>query len=297
MYKLLVVSFLSILLFCNPAMATQKGTKANEANVILAQVGPYKLTKAEFEEMVKNAPPQIQMILAQQPALKKGLLRRWAEVTLLALAAREEGIDKDPAVKAQIQDVVDRLLAQQFLSQKVLPKVKPVTEKEVKAYYEQHKLEFMTPESIHARHILIPLPEKATKKQENEALKKAEMIRQRLLKGEDFAKLAREYSADPGTKDKGGDLGFFTKGQMIESFEKAAFSLKPGEISKPVRTAFGYHIIKVEEIRPAKQKSFSEVKEQIKQNLLQQHQEMALRMVIKQLEVKHPIKIYPDRLN
>lgn len=108
--------------------------------------------------------------------------------------------------------------------------------------------------------------------------------------------LAKKYSADPGTKDKGGDLGFVTRGQLIEDFEKAAFALKPGEISQPIRTPFGYHIIKVEERRPASQKSFAEVKDQIKEELTQQRQEAALKAALHALEVRHPIKIYPERL-
>ncbi len=294
MKQFVVVLFLA--LFLSTGLALAKDSTPPKGQEVVAQVGPYKLTKAEFEEMIKNAPPQIQMLLAHQPGLKQGLLRRWAEVTLLALAAREDGLDKDPQVKARIQDVVDRILAQEYLSKEVLPKVKPVSDQEVKAYYEKHKKEFVQPEAIHARHILIPVAQNASPKEVKAALKKAEMIRKRALNGESFAKLAKEYSADPGTKDKGGDLGFFTKGQMIEDFEKAAFALKPGQISKPIRTAFGFHIIKVEEVRPATQKSFAEVKDQIREQLQQQHQEMALRMALRQLENKHPIKIYPERL-
>ncbi len=295
MKQLFVVMSLSLFLFTGLALA--KDTTPPKGDVVVAQVGPYKLTKAEFKEMIKNAPPQIQMLLAHQPGLKQGLLRRWAEVTLLALAAREDGLDKDPQVKVRIQDVVDRILAQEYLSKEVLPKVKPVSDKEVKTYYESHKKEFVNPKAIHARHILIPVSQNASPEEVQAALKKAEMIRKKALKGENFAKLAQKYSADPGTKDKGGDLGFFTKGQMIEDFEKAAFALKPGQISKPIRTAFGFHIIKVEEVRPATQKSFAEVKDQIREQLQQQHQEMALRMALRRLENKHPIKIYPERLN
>ena len=124
-----------------------------------------------------------------------------------------------------------------------------------------------TEEAVRARHILIaiktPTPEpvgegtptptpdpEAQKKAEEEALKLAQEIKARLDAGEDFAELAKEYSDDPGSRDQGGDLGWFGKGQMVEEFEKAAFSLEPGEISEPVRSPFGYHIIQVLEKDP-----------------------------------------------
>ncbi|MGB9749382.1 MAG: peptidylprolyl isomerase [Caldisericia bacterium] len=98
---------------------------------------------------------------------------------------------------------------------------------------------------VRARHILIKVDEGADEKTVNEKKALAEELRQRILKGEDFAKLAKEYSEDPGSKDNGGDLGFFSKGQMVKEFENAAFSLKPGEISEVIKTQYGFHIIQV----------------------------------------------------
>ncbi len=124
-----------------------------------------------------------------------------------------------------------------------------------------------TEEAVHARHILIriktptpepvgegtptptPDPEKV-KRAEEEALKLAQDIKAKLDAGADFAELAKEYSEDPGSKDQGGDLGWFTRGKMVPEFEEAAFSLEPGQISEPVKTAFGYHIIQVLERDP-----------------------------------------------
>ncbi|MDI6860794.1 MAG: peptidylprolyl isomerase [Caldisericia bacterium] len=102
---------------------------------------------------------------------------------------------------------------------------------------------------VRARHILIKVDENADEKTIEEKKQLAESIRQRILKGEDFARLAKEYSEDEGTKDKGGDLGFFGKGQMVKEFEDAAFSLKPGEISEVVKTKYGFHIIQVLETK------------------------------------------------
>ncbi|NPA48759.1 MAG: hypothetical protein GXO20_02155 [Thermodesulfobacteria bacterium] len=268
---------------------------AGEKEEVLAEVGPYKLTKKEFEAKLETAPPQIKMILAHQPQLKNALVKRWVEISLLSLAAKDAKLDQDPKVKAKIDEVTKQILAQAYL-EKVLAGVDKVDEKELKAYYEKNKEKFQEPKAIRARHILIKVPQNASPEEEKKALKKAQELRARLLKGEDFAELAKKYSEDPGTKDRGGDLGFFTRGQMVKEFEEAAFSLKPGEISPPVRTAFGYHLIKVEEVREAKQKSFEEVKEKVRQELVAAKEEEALQKVLKELQKKYPTKIYEDRL-
>ncbi len=268
---------------------------AKEGDEILAEVGPYKLTRAEFEAKLETAPPQIKMILAHQPQLKKALVERWVEISLLSLAAKDAGLEKDPEVKARLDEVTKQILAQAYLEKKLLNQQR-VSEEEVKAYYEKHREKYQEPRAVRARHILIEVPQGATPEQEKEALKKAQRLRERILKGEDFAKLAQEYSADPGTKEKGGELGFFTQGQMVKEFEEAAFRLKPGEISEPVRTPFGYHLIQVEEIKEAKQRSFAEVKDRVREDLIQAKEEAALNKALKELAQKYGAKIYEDRL-
>ncbi|OAG27443.1 peptidylprolyl isomerase [Thermodesulfatator autotrophicus] len=270
---------------------------AQAKDEILAEVGPYKLTKKEFEAQLETAPHQIKMILAHQPELKKVLVERWAEISMLALGAKEAGLEKDPAVKRQIEEATKQILAQAYLEKEVLAKIKQqVTEEELKKYYEKNKAKFQEPEKVRARHILIEVSQNASKEEVQKALEKAKKIRERLLKGEDFAKLAKKYSDDPGTKDKGGDLGFFTRGQMIKEFEEAAFSLKPGEISEPVRSPFGFHIIKVEEKKMSKEKPFEEVKEKVKEEYLNQKQKEALERALKELKAKYKVKIYTDKL-
>ena len=268
---------------------------AKAGEEILAEVGPYKLTRAEFEAKLETAPPQIKMILAHQPQLKKALVERWVEISLLSLAAKDAGLEKDPEVKARLDEVTKQILAQAYLEKKLLNQQR-VSEEEVKAYYEKHREKYQEPRAVRARHILIEVPQGATPEQEKEALKKAQRLRERILKGEDFAKLAQEYSADPGTKEKGGELGFFTQGQMVKEFEEAAFRLKPGEISEPVRTPFGYHLIQVEEVKEAKQRSFAEVKDTVREDLIQAKEEAALNKALKELAQKYGAKIYEDRL-
>ncbi len=137
-----------------------------------------------------------------------------------------------------------------------------VPEKEVKEYYDSHLKMFQRPEEVRASHILIKVDAKADEQTKLKARKDLEEIQKKLLKGEDFAKLAKKYSQGPSAA-KGGDLGYFRRGQMVPPFEKAAFALKPGEVSDIVVTRFGYHLIKVSDIKPAKTFSYPEVKEKL----------------------------------
>ena len=141
-----------------------------------------------------------------------------------------------------------------------------ITEKEIQSFYEYNNEAYHQPKQVNARHILFKLSKDAVKEVEDEVKGKAEKVLAEVRKGEDFAELAKKHSEGP-TKSKGGDLGFFKKGQMTPSFEEAAFKLKKGEVSDLVRTPFGYHIIKVEEIKEAEAKSLEEVRDQIVETL------------------------------
>lgn len=131
-----------------------------------------------------------------------------------------------------------------------------VTEEEMKTYFDENKESFATAEQVKASHILV----------EDEAT--AKKVKDKLAGGEDFSALAKEYSTDTTTKEQGGDLGFFGKGEMVAEFEEAAFSLKPNEISEPVKTEYGYHIIKLVEKQEAKEANYEESKSEIKEQLI-----------------------------
>ncbi len=141
-----------------------------------------------------------------------------------------------------------------------------VTEKEIQSFYEYNNESYRQPRQVKARHILFKLGEDALKDVEDKVKKKAEEVLAKARQGVDFANLAKEHSEGP-TKSKGGDLGYFKKGQMAPPFDEAAFKLKKGEISDLVRTQFGYHIIKVEDIKEAETKSLEQVRDQIAEAL------------------------------
>ena len=142
-----------------------------------------------------------------------------------------------------------------------------ITDAEIKDYYEYHLDTFKQPKKVRARHILFRLEPDATEEQKQEVRKKAEEILEKVHQGKDFAAMAEKYSEGP-TSSKGGDLGYFSAGQLVKPFEDAVMAMKKGEVTGPVQTQFGYHIIKVEDIKEARTKPLDEVRDQIKENLI-----------------------------
>ncbi|MBY0277033.1 SurA N-terminal domain-containing protein [Candidatus Binatia bacterium] len=139
-----------------------------------------------------------------------------------------------------------------------------ITEEQITADYEENlSTKYTQQHEVHARHILLRVPRDADDAAKTTARSKAEDIKKKIDAGGDFAALAKEFSEDPGSRDNGGDVGFFPRGRMVAEFDEAAFSLKPGEVSDVVETPFGFHVIKVEEVREERQKPLEEVRAEI----------------------------------
>ncbi len=207
-------------------------------------------------------------IAAEDPALslpgvddaqKKGLLVDYmVDLKVGAQAAEAAKVGDTPEFKRKLAYFRDKLLLDDYLEQEAKKAATPEAEK---AVYEQ-TVKLMKPEDeVHARHILV----------DNEA--EAKKIAARIKGGEDFSKVAAETSKDPGSKAEGGDLGWFSKERMVPEFADAAFALKPRQVSDPVKTQFGWHVIKVEDTRTKPQPSFDELKEQIDQHLIRKSQQ------------------------
>jgi peptidyl-prolyl cis-trans isomerase C len=179
-----------------------------------------------------------------------------------ALTAQNVTLD---AVK---KDVESQLLRQQIVKKEILDKVN-VSARDVQNFYDKNKDKYVEEEQIRARHILIKVPQEVSPADDAKLKGKADNALKRAKKGEDFAALAKELS-DDGSKENGGDLGFFPRGRMVAAFEEAAFTLQPGQLSEVVRTQFGYHVIKVEERKTGRALPFDEAKEQAKEDLTQE---------------------------
>ncbi len=164
-----------------------------------------------------------------------------------------------------------------------------VSEKESKAYYDNNLESFKKPEQVRASHILIKVDPGAEEAKKAEARTKIESLQAKLKKGEDFGALAKEYSEGP-SGPKGGDLGFFGRGQMVKPFEEAAFSMKPGQVSGMVETRFGYHLIMVAERTPESTLSYEEVKDRLEQYLKQQKVQEAIAAYVETLQGKAKIE-------
>ncbi len=150
-----------------------------------------------------------------------------------------------------------------------LRRLLPVSDAEVKSYYEEHTDEFREGEQARARHILIRVDPSAGPDADTAARVKAEQVAKLARSGVDFATLAEKHSEDPGSKSRGGDLGWFGRGSMVKEFEEAVFGAKPGDIVGPIKSQFGYHVIKVEGFRPARLKPLEEVKDEVRFRLLE----------------------------
>lgn len=217
-------------------------------DALVAKVGNLEIRQSELDIALANLDPQLSQLPDEQK--KIAALSSAIDVKLLAGNATSEGLKDDPAYQQRMQFIAERELHNLYFKKHV---VDAVTDDEVKARYEKEIAALPKQEEVRARHILV--------KTEDEA----KAIIAELDKGKDFVELAKEKSTDPN-KSEGGDLGYFTKGRMVPEFEQAAFAMEKGTYSKtPVKTQFGFHVIKVEDKRDAPPPAYEDVSQQVRQ--------------------------------
>jgi parvulin-like peptidyl-prolyl isomerase len=176
--------------------------------------------------------------------------------------AYEQALKQNNITEEQLREDIRENLPVQKVQQRVAGDAEP-SDEEIQSYYQKNKeAQFMTPEQRCVRHILFNKDQK----------EKAEKVKQQLEDGGDFAKLAKEYSQDPGSAANGGDLGCLGKGETVPEFEQAAFGAEQGEIVGPVQTEFGYHILEVTDVKPEQTRSLQEVESQIRSQLATEKQ-------------------------
>ncbi len=181
--------------------------------------------------------------------VRQNVLKGLVSEKLLYKEALKAGIPEREDIKRRLKNLETQLAIQAFIEEK---SGSLITEKSLKEAYEQYAAKAKSEEEVRARHILVDSEEKAKE------------IAEKIKKGEDFSKLAKAESTDKGSGAKGGDLDYFTKDKMVSEFSNAAFALKKGEVSAPVKSDFGWHVIKLEDRRPVKVESFEEMQEKLK---------------------------------
>jgi parvulin-like peptidyl-prolyl isomerase len=233
-------------------------------DAVVLTIGERKITRAEFEvllaSLAQNGRP------AATPSEKRKVAEQFGELETMAKEARKRMLDQSPETKQMISVQTDNVLAS-LLAKKITEEAQ-FTDLDLRAYYNAHKEEF---EEAKGNHILIRFKGSTVALKPNEkdltepeALAKAQEIRSKLVAGADFAALAKAESDDAGSAGKGGDLGTFRHKQMVAPFDEAAFTVPIGQVSEPVRTNFGYHLIKISS-RTAK--TFEDAKPEIEKQL------------------------------
>lgn len=252
-----------------PALA---GCDAGEGGPVVAQAAGHELTVADVTNLMSEAPQ-----VPNQPQVVSALANLWVDYTLLAVAASEDStlanVDLSPLIDQRVEQ--EAILA---LADSMIRPDTAVSEEELRSIYDREGSQV----EIHARHLLLSVPQGASQTQRDSVRVLAEELQQRAAQGEDFAALAREYSDDQASAVQGGDLGWFSRGQMVPPFDEAAFALEePGDVSEVVETPFGLHVIKLEERRSPE---FEEVQAEFRAQVQQQRYQEAESVYLAQVE-------------
>jgi peptidyl-prolyl cis-trans isomerase C len=219
--------------------------RAQDANPVLAKVNGSEIRQSDISVAEEELGPSLEKM---DPATKKeNVLAFLIDMKIVSKAAEDKKVADSDEFKKRLAFARNRLLMDQLLANEGKA---ATTDEAMKKVYDDAAKQIAGEQEVHARHILV------------ETEDEAKAVKAELDKGADFAELAKKKSKDPGASD-GGDLGFFTKDQMVPEFSAAAFALEPGKISDPVKSQFGWHVIKVEEKRNRKPPEFDQVKSQI----------------------------------
>jgi peptidyl-prolyl cis-trans isomerase C len=249
-----------------PALAEEKAG----GDPVVARVNGQEIHRTEILRELQSLGPQAQQMPPQM--IYPQLLEKAIVTKLVSAKGYEQKLQNDKDAKEKLKDAEAQIVADVYVRKTVEPKI---TDDKIKARYDELSAKFKPEDEVRARHILVP-----TESEANDILKQVK-------DGADFAKLAGEKSKDTGSSKQGGDLGYFTRSVMVKPFAEAAFAMKVGEISdKPVKTDFGYHIIKVEDRRKSSPPPLAEVKEQIKSQVGQE----LVTQLVKDMQAKAKIE-------
>jgi len=222
-----------------------------DPNTVVAKVGDQTITEADLAFAAEDLGQELANV---PPADRKAFLTTvLIDMKVMAKAARDEKMDDSEVFKRRLEYLEERALRRAYFSEKISAAVTPET---LKTAYDDYVKTFVPQEEVHARHILVASEDDA------------KAIKKEIDAGASFEELAKTKSIDPSAAQNGGDLGFFSKGMMVPEFEAAAFAMDIGKVSDPVKSQFGWHIIKVEEKRQSKPPAMEQISQQLQQQIL-----------------------------
>lgn len=264
MRLLTTVSLAAMLAFSAPAFADE---------YVIMKVNNQEVSSAETQAVWEGLFPagQAPAFDSTKPEMKERILRAIMAEKLVYGEAVKQGVDKSDKVNKEVEDIKKKLVVRTYLDSKTADMI---SDADIKKEYDAMVAAQKDEKEVHARHILVA----------SEA--EAKDVKKKIDSGKSFEDVAQEMSKDAGSAKNGGDLGYFTKDKMVPEFAAAAFSMKKGEVSGPVKSSFGYHIIKVEDIRKVQPPALNEVKDQIKQKLQEKKLNDYVGGLVKSADVK-----------
>lgn len=245
-------------------------------NKVMAKVNDIEITQEDIQAFLHSLGQQTAMQIQSQPDGMERVVYELVNQNLMYLDAKDNNLEEEETFKSDLEHAKKNLLIQYSVN-KFLKQIS-VTDEEAKEYFESNADQFKTPELMTASHILVSEE------------KKADEILEKIHSGMSFEEAALEYSDCP-SKDRGGDLGEFARGSMVPEFEEAVLNSEPGIIDKCVKTQFGYHIIKVVDKKEAQTPSFEDVKDEVKQTLLQTKQQNAYMEKTNELRERYSVEV------
>jgi peptidyl-prolyl cis-trans isomerase C len=272
---IIVIAVLTFNAFGQPP-TTEKGGD------VLAKVGDQQITRDMLDNIIATIPEENRVPFLTPDGRKK-ILDEVVSFFLFAQAAKTEGLDKEPAVKTRLDYSGTEYLAREYF-RRYLAKTPTVSDEELAAFYKEHIAEFKPPEEVKARHILVKTEADANK------------VLDEIKSGKDFAEVAKKYSVDPAAA-AGGKLelpdgkDWLPKGTFEKSFEHAVFKIQKGQVGGPVKTQFGWHVLKVEDRRQPATPAFVQVRGLIKNRLQDQKNAQIHNQLTEDLKKKIPVEI------
>ncbi|MDW8323911.1 MAG: peptidyl-prolyl cis-trans isomerase [Burkholderiales bacterium] len=275
------LSAAGLLAACGPASPPEQ---AVDGGPVLAKVDGQAIHADELALSLTLMPEPARIALLNDKEALRRYVEEYAHKEMIYREALKQGMDKDPQVRRQVALAEKSIITQRML-EKVIADQTKVTDADIRKYFDEHKDEFTTEERWTLAHIQFA------------TLKDAQAAAQRLARGEDFAQLALELSTDTMSKHKGGQLGTVERSKAPPEFAQVLAGMKKGEVSPPIKTQHGYHLVKLVDVQPGGLMAFEGVREPLRQFLAQEKQRQALEAYIQSLKKEHKVELQPSEID